>query len=297
MDSTVTESNIHHPTDSSLLWDSVRVLARLLVRNKDRAGVKVTNYTRRAKRCNFAIGYATTEAKRKSYFRDLLKVTRRTVRMAERMAEAVQEFDAYLADELRHYMGLARRVMDQTERRIYSRETVPASEKVVSIFEDHTDVIVKGRRDLSFGHKLFLTSGRSGLFLDCVVGKGNPPDTSLALEMVERQESVYGRLPRQVAYDGGFASGTNLKAIKARGVQDVVFSKKRGMKVTEMAKSTWVYKQLWKFRAGIEGMISFLKRCFGMGRCTWRGESSFRSYAWGSVLSANFLLLARRLMI
>ncbi len=93
--------------------------------------------------------------------------------MAERMAGAVQESDADLAGELRHYVGLAHRVMDQTERRVFSRETVPATEKVVSIFEDHADVIVKGRRDLSFGHKLFLTSGRSGLFLDCVFGKGN----------------------------------------------------------------------------------------------------------------------------
>ena len=296
IDSTVTESNIHHPTDSSLLYDCVRILARLLVRNREWVDVPVTDHTRRAKRRAIAIRSAKSNRQRKPLYRDLLKVTGKTVHLAERMAQAVGKSDEGLAHELQHYIDLTHRVIDQTERRVLLGESVPAAEKVVSIFEAHTDVIVKDRRDTYFGHKIFLTSGRSGLFLDCVVEEGNPADTSLARVMVERQENLYGRLPRQVAFDGGFASKANLKEIQGRGVQDVAFSKKRGLKVSDMAKSTWVYKQLRDFRAGIEGMISFVKRCFGLGRCLWRGEQSFRSYVWGSVLSVNLMILARRAM-
>ena len=296
IDSTVTESNIHHPTDSSLLYDCVRILARLLVRNREWVDVPVTDHTRRAKRRAIAIRSAKSNRQRKPLYRDLLKVTGKTVHLAERMAQAVGKSDEGLAHELQHYIDLTHRVIDQTERRVLLGESVPAAEKVVSIFEAHTDVIVKDRRDTYFGHKIFLTSGRSGLFLDCVVEEGNPADTSLAKEMVERQENLYGRLPRQVAFDGGFASKANLKEIQGRGVQDVAFSKKCGLKVSDMAKSTWVYKQLRDFRAGIEGMISFVKRCFGLGRCLWRGEQSFRSYVWGSVLSVNLMILARRAM-
>ena len=129
-----------------------------------------------------------------------------------------------------------------------------------------------------------------------MIEDGNPADSDLAREMIIRQTTLYGRPPRQVAFDGGFASKDNLRDLKDDGVKDVMFSKKRGLKVADMAKSSWVYKRLRDFRAGVEGMISFLKRCFGMGCCTWSGESSFKSYVWGSVVSANLLILARHTM-
>jgi IS5 family transposase len=99
-----------------------------------------------------------------------------------------------------------------------------------------------------------------------------------------------------VAADGALASKHNLEEAKARGLDDVVFAKKRGLSVEDMASSTWVYRQLRNFRAGIEGMISFLKRVFGLARCTWKGAESFASYVGASVVSANLLLFARRLM-
>jgi IS5 family transposase len=99
-----------------------------------------------------------------------------------------------------------------------------------------------------------------------------------------------------VALDGGFASKVNLREIKELGVQDVAFSKRRGLKVADMVRSAWVYRRLRRFRAGIEGIISFLKRCFGMERCTWRGCASFKAYAWASVVSMNLVLLARHML-
>ena len=300
IDSTVVSANIHDPSDSSLLWDCVRVLTRLLGRGQAATGLPIVNHTRRAKRRALGIRNTGSASKRKTLYRDLLKVSVKTVRMAERMAAALVNVGSdqamKLATEMMHYVPLAERVINQTERRILNGEKVPAGEKIVSIFEDHADVIVKDRRETYFGHKVFLTTGVSGLFLDCVIEMGNPTDSSLAVEMIERQGRLYERPPRQAAFDGGFASKDNLREIKSLGVSDVAFSKKRGLKVLEMVKSTWVYKRLRNFRAGVEGMISFLKRSFGLGRCTWRTLESFRSYVWGSVVSANLLIMARRAM-
>lgn len=292
VDCTVVASNIHHPTDSSLLYDSVRVLARLMSRASVAPGF--VNHTRRAKRRALEILNAKTAKQRLQPYRDLLKITRATVTMAQDMASATESVLHQIS--LRHYAGLALRVVDQTERRVLRSETVPADEKVVSIFEDHTDIIVKDRRETYYGHKICLASGKSGLFTDCVVEDGNPADSTLAGEMIARQTLLYGRSPRQAAFDGGFASKSNLAELKAAGVQDVMFCKKRGLKVVDMARSSYVYKRLRNWRAGMEGMISFLKRCFGAGRCTWKGHMSFNSYVWGSVVSANLLILARHTM-
>jgi IS5 family transposase len=114
--------------------------------------------------------------------------------------------------------------------------------------------------------------------------------------MLDRQHERYGRYPSQAAADGALASKANLVAAQARGLDDVAFAKKRNLQVEDMASSTWVYRQLQNFRAGIEGMISFLKRVFGLGRCLWKGAESFASYVGASVVSANLLLLARHLM-
>jgi len=207
-----------------------------------------------------------------------------------------QEAAENAAVELESVISLAQKVISQTERRVLHGENVPAKEKVFSIFEPHTDIIIKDRRDTHFGHKITLTGGASGLFTDLVIEQGNPADSTLAVYMIERHKDIYGRVPRQAAFDGGFASKANLADIKDLGVKDVSFSKKRGLKVADMVKSTWVYKCLRKFRAGIEGMISFLKRGFGLRRCTWRGFESFKSYAWASVVTANLLVMARHLL-
>ena len=198
-----------------------------------------------------------------------------------------------IAEELQRFIVLTEQVIDQTNRRVFQGEKVPAQEKVVSLFEPHTDIINKDRRDTYYGHKIVLSGGASGLFTDLVILKGNPADSTLATDMITRQKEIYGRVPLKAAFDGGFTSKDNLKEIKDLGVRDVCFHKKRGLEIEEMTKSVWVYKQLRSFRAGIEGMISFLKRCFGLRRCTWSSFESFKAYAWSSVLTANLLLMAR----
>lgn len=302
-DATPVESNIHPPTDSSLLWDAVRVLNRLMVRAHEDFGIRrFPNRTRRAKRRALEIRTAKPNQKRKRVkaYRDLLKVTGETMgyaREAMVQLEAVGDVMApLLGTEIARYIELTERVVDQTERRVLHGEDVPAEEKVFSIFEEHTDIIIKDRRDIYYGHKLTVTGGRSGLILDWTIEDGNPADSTLAVRMVKRQEEIYGRVPRQAAFDGGFASKDNLAKIKDLGVKDVSFSKKRGLDVLDMVKSHWVYRRLRNFRAGIESWISFLKRSFGLERVYWRGKKGFARYVGASIVAANLVTLARQLM-
>lgn len=311
-DCTVVESNIHDPKDSELLWDCVRVLSRLLGRARDLLGtdkVEFGNRTRRAKRRRKEIAYAKNDQERQPAYQDLLRITTEVyghglkVRDLLRGAQVLNSLGLLealaakrVAEELDRFLPLTQRVMDQTQRRVLEGESVPAGEKIVSIFEDHTDIIRKDRRETLYGHKICLTSGASSLILDCKVLEGNPADSTLAKVMVERQSEIYSRPPRQIVFDGGFASKMNLSEIKALGVQDVAFSKGRGLAIGDMVKSTWVYRRLRDFRAGIEGNISFLKRVFGLDRCSWKSRPSFQSYVWGSILSFNLLVLARHLL-
>lgn len=305
-DCTVVKSNIHSPTDSSLLWDCVRVLARLMGAAAEDFGVQFKDHTLRAKRRALGILNAKTNERRLPLYRDLLKVTHNTVKNAERVASELDQVQAgdmrellradALAKELRHYIELSKRVISQTERRVLYNESVPAGEKLVSIFETHTDIIVKDRRETLYGHKIALTAGASGLVTDVVVEAGNPADSTLAVEMIERQKDIYGKAPQQVSFDGGFASRENLQAIKALDVKDVAFSKRRGMSVEEMATNKGVYRALRNFRAGVEGVISYLKRSFGLDRCMWKGLASFKAYVQASVFACNLLVVARRLL-
>lgn len=305
-DCLVVESNIHHPTDSSLLWDCVRVLARIMKRAQKTFGLAFVNHRLRAKRRALEIINAKSADKRKPLYRDLLAITEETLGQAEAIAAELDQAQCTdtkklvlamaLAAEIRHFVPLVNQVLSQTERRILRDESVPATEKVVSIFEPHTDIIIKGNRDTEYGHKVCVTTGASALVTDVVVEQGNPADYTLATKMMERQTATFGRPPKQASFDGGFAAKANLAQIKALGVSDVVFHKRRGLEIEEMASSTRVFKKLRAFRAGIEGTISFLKRVFGLERCTWSSFESFKAYVQASVLSCNLLVIARKLL-
>jgi IS5 family transposase len=301
IDGTVVESNIHSPSDSTLLWDSVRVLARTLKKAKElfpRSGIRFQNHTRRAKRRMLNIQYAKAKKQRKTYYQDLLKVAHDTVAYSRNAIDILQyspDLTAMaLCNDLTQTVNLALRVIDQTEKRVLQGVSVPSSDKIVSIFEPHTDIIVKDRRDTFFGHKVCLTGGRSNLITDGSIEDGNPADIELVKQMLNRQNEIYGRFPLKTAFDGGFASQVNLDTAKGMGIKDVCFAKKRGLHVEDMCRSQWVYKRLRRFRAGIEAGRSWIKRCFGFARCTWKGLRSFKSYVWSSIVSANLLTIARK---
>ena len=291
VDTTTVETNIHEPSDSSLLWDCVRVVTRLLHRVADdlpAAHVPFTDHTRRAKRRAYALKFPPRGTRREGHLRwaygDLLKVTKNVLGYGQATcarldaiadttgAEALRARG--VAAELTGFVNSMARVISQTERRVFHGEKVPTADKLLSIFETHTTVVVKGESDVVFGHKVCLTWGRC----------------------IRRHVDLYGVAPRQTSFDGGFASRANLHVAKALGVQDVAFHKKCGLTIPDMVSSASVFRTLVRFRTGIEGCISALKRGYGMNRCSWRQWPSFRSYVWASVVSFNLVSLARRLL-
>jgi IS5 family transposase len=297
---------ILEPSDSSLLRDGVRIITRWLQRgerfnlpakytyadhrrvmkkrfteilNSKKEDIRVTAYKEQMKYANRVCNYAKTA---------LPIIAKARCKTPEEQAALDK-----LVGKIKNANALLLRVINQTERRVIKKESVSSSEKVTSFFQTHTDIIVKKNRETNFGHKVVFTSGSSNLILDCFMERGNPPDTKQFMTMMDRQKELYGRMPRQVAADGGYASKDNLAKAKEAGIKDVSFSKKRGLAIMDMVKSAWVYKQLKNFRAGIEANISVLKRAFGLRRCNWSGWEGFQQYVWSSVVSYNLLVLAR----
>jgi transposase, IS5 family len=300
IDSTVTGALMHEPSDSSLLWDAVRVMGRMLKSAEGLVrGPRLVwrNRGRAAKRRAFAIRYTRGRPGRAQHYRELVKITRAMLAQvdeaASRLELSVNPMTELWRATLAHYRPLIAKIVDQTVRRVFGAQSVPAREKIVSLFEPHADIIVKGGRDTQYGHKLNLVAGRSGMVLDLVVEAGNPTDSERFLPMLERHIAFYGKAPRQAAADGGYASGRNLEEAKARGVHDMAFHKKAGLRVEDMVRSRWVYRKLRNFRAGIEAGISCLKRAYGLGRCTWRGLDHFRAYVWSCVVAYNLALFSQ----
>ena len=306
IDATAVETDIHHPTDSSLLADGVRIITRWLAEGKELSPVPAYRYSdhkRVVKKRVMTILNARKETVRQDAYRDLLLYAGK---VREYAIAAIPELRAHqpleatdlfagkvLAEKLERAVRILDKVISQTDRRVFKGESVPASEKMVSFFEDHTDIIVKKKRVTEYGHKIFLTGGASTMILDCLIVRGNPADTDKYSPLLQRQKELYGRMPLKVSADGGFASKDNLAIAKAHGVKDAVFAKKRGLSVLAMARSNWVYKKLRNFRAGIEAGISTLKRAFGLDRCTWKSWEGFSRYVWSSIVSYNLLVLAR----
>ena len=189
-DCTVVETDIHPPSDSSLLLDCVRVLCRLMDKAKEKFGIAFQSRRRRAKRRALGILNAKSNEQRTALYRDLLKVTHETIAQAEQVTESLKNtldvsvLALRIEYEIKDVVQVAKRVIDQTERRVLRGESVAASDKIISIFERHTDIIVKDRREVLYGHKICLTTGASGLVIDFTVEKGNPADSTLARKMI-----------------------------------------------------------------------------------------------------------------
>jgi len=301
VDSTVIDANIHHPLDSRLLFDVVRVLTRLLKKStRHSSRIKYSNHTKRAKRRSLGILNARSMAHRVPLYRELLELTQRTITYASHAVTVLGTLASprawRAADRLQRVIELGNKVVDQTRRRVFEQASVPATEKIVSLFEPHTDVIVKDRRQTLYGHKVFLNVGASGMILDLLLERGNPADSTRVMPMLERHRALMGKAPSQAAFDAGFTSKANIENARHFGVKDASFAKKGSIDVLAGGCSPERHKLLQRFRAGVEGIISFTKRCFGFGRCFWRGYQSFQAYAWASVLSTNLMLLARQTM-
>jgi transposase, IS5 family len=306
VDSTAVETDIRHPTDSTLLSDGIRIITRWLTEGKElipTPSYQFSDHRRVVKKRVMTILNARKDTIRQNAYRDLLHYAGLVEKYATAAIPELAVYEGHtpadtftgreLARKLERAVGLLTKVIDQTDRRVFKNEKVSASEKIVSFFEDHTDIIVKGKRETEYGHKVFLSGGTSTMIIGCLILRGNPADTDQYQPLLEHHKQQYGRMPRQVTADGGFASKDNLTFAKENHVKDAVFARKRGLTILEMAKSTWVYKKLRNFRAGIEAGISVLKRAFGLDRCTWSGWKGFKRYVLSSIISYNLLVLAR----
>ena len=252
IDSTVTATHILEPADSRLLYDGVRVLTRLLDAARERLraeAVAFHDHRRAVKRRALEIQSQRGAQRRAKTYRKLLRLVSRTLGYVEHALPAVAVTNAPWTGRWKEKVlacrDLLERVVDQTRRRVFGGETVPAQEKVVSLFEPHTDIVVKGGRGTHYGHKVNFATGRSGLALDVVVEDGNPADSARCLPMLARHVEHYGAAPTHAAFDGGYASRENLKQAKALGVTHAVFHKKRGMKVADMTPSAWLWLSRW----------------------------------------------------
>ena len=307
IDSTVTATNIKSPYDSDLLGTAVKEMCRLLEQGLSFTPeplYQFTHHNRVIKKTTKECSYAKKKEQQKQHYEKLLQLTRkaRKVLLKARfdLENALKQGDCFDTAPVVQWLSNADRllplveaVVSQAERRVFKGEKVPAQEKIVSLYEPHTDIIVKDRRDVQYGHKLNLTQGKSRMFLDLVIEAGNPADSDRFIPMLERQIDIYERAPRQAAVDGGYASSANLEDAKALGVNDVAFHKKRGLEVKDMIKSQYVYRKLYCFRAGIEAGISWLKRCFGLSVCPCQGEEHFEAWCWAAVVCYNFVILSR----
>ena len=181
-------------------------------------------------------------------------------------------------------------VYSMTERKELKGEVVSNNEKIFSIYERHTDIIVKGKREVEFGHKINLTDGRSNLILDCQVLRGNPSDSHLFNPSIDRIEEFYGKVPKNITADGGYASKANQQRAADQGLVNVVFNKiVSSMK--NLVSSKNMQTRLKKWRSGIEATISNLKRRFDISRCNWKGWEHFCSKVLWSAIGYNIRVM------
>lgn len=315
VDTTVVESDIHYPSDSMLLWDGIRTISRLVLEHLEPqlAGVAAgfPDRRRRARRrmqelarMHDRLGKRQRSFRRK--YRDLLTVAAEVAARATAVIEQVRRrpargsLDQLLLDalgqQLRHYTTLTERVIDQTRRRIFAGETVPAEQKLYSLFEPHTDLIKRGkaRKPVEFGHKVFLAESRVGLITDYRVLRGNPPDSDQVAGSLDHHQQLFARAPKLYAADRGFDHPAARALCQSTGVVELCVPQ-RGGKLSPARAATQHsrrFKAGQRYRAGIEGTISVLLRGRGMRRCLLHGPLRFELLVGASVLAANLLRLA-----
>jgi IS5 family transposase len=294
-DSTVVETDIHYPTNNSLIWDCIKTSHRLLKKLEDKGKIrKVRNYQKQGKKNEFKINNTKKKEKRAELFEKQLKLFRCSINQVRRVLEGVMTgIDlemVSMVEELKGFLPKMEKVYDISYRHEVLGESVPNSEKIFSIYEEHTDIIIKGSRDVEFGHKVNLTTGRSNLILDCEITDGNPKDSTLYEGVLERVRNDYGIRPRDMVTDGGYASLRNQEKAKEYGIVNIVFNKIVGS-LKNVVSSVQMETRLKKWRSGMEAVVSNLKRGFHLFRCEWKGRDHFDAKVLWSVIAYNIRVI------
>ncbi len=312
VDTTVVETDIHHPTDNTLLWDVVRVVTRLVGQltkvMKPRRIKGFCNRTRSARRRMQEIQRMTSRQRQErqtAAYRALISIAEEVVEGARRVLQntgkAGKDVFADLAvaglrEEIEHYCGLGTLVINQARRRILDGEQVANAEKIYSIFEPHTDLIMRGkvRTPVEFGHKVFLAESAKGLVTQYKVLNGNPSDADHVASSLKCHMKAFGRAPKLYGADRGFFSEQNLASCARNGVSTVCIPQRGGKRAPEREayEKSSAFKKGQRFRAGIEGRISVLSRGRGMKRCLAEGSERFELWVGAAVLANNLMVIA-----
>ena len=313
VDTTVVETDIHHPTDNTLLWDVVRVITRSVGHLAEAINLRrfkgFCDRTRAARRRMQEIQRMTARQRQERQigaYRSLIGIAEEVVESAHVVLQntSTARGKDMLADiaianirgEIAHYSDLGSRVINQARRRVLDGEQVANAEKVYSIFEPHTDLIKRGkvRTPVEFGHKVFLAESAQGLITQYKVLKGNPSDEVHVVPSLERHKEAFGCAPQLYGADRGFFSEPNVQSCKRSGVGVVCIPQRGGKKAPEREayENSAPFKQGQRFRAGIEGRISVLSRGRGMKRCLAEGIERFELWVAAAVLANNLMIIA-----
>ena len=313
VDTTIVQTDIHHPTDNTLLWDVVRVVTRLIGRLAaalERRRIKgFRDRTRSARRRMQEIQRMTSRQRQEQQtgrYRELIGIAEEVIesaRTALRQTHKARGTDmisnlaiAEMRKEIEHFCDLGARVIDQSRRRVLNGEQVPTAEKLYSIFEPHTDLIKRGKvqTPIEFGHKVFLAESARGLITQYEVLDGNPNDEQHVVVSLERHKQAFGRAPDLYGSDRGFFNERNVTSCRQEGVKVICIPQRGGTKAPERKayEKSREFKDGQRFRAGIEGRISVLFRGRGMKRCLAEGRERFELWVAAAVLANNLMKIA-----
>ena len=313
LDTTAVETNIRWPTDSGLLWDTYRVMCRLIntARQIDpECASGRCLQPKQVKRLHTKIARASgkkgvvSNAVKNLYTTlfELVEIVLEWVPIvSKRLRERRGEYDMSfmikaLIDQMEHFLSLGHKVLSQARRRIIGGEKVPNEEKIFSIFEPHTELLKRGKasKPIEFGHMVLIQQVGGKFITDYEVFERKPVDHALVDPSLESHKKTFGQNPDEFAADKGFYEDM-AKINELEEEIEVVSIGKKGSRTKEEAarEKTKAFRLGQKFRAGVEGSISFLKRILGLWRCMSKGWEHYVSTVGATVFVHNLLVLAR----
>jgi phosphate uptake regulator len=315
VDTTVVETNIHYPTDSSLLGDGARVLTRTMKKIEKQAGKlkrKVRDRTRSVNKRVRAIAMASRqraaggEERRQKQYRELLRYSRQILNDTRRVMQEIEEMSTRRKKGLRRLAGnlstmadRVRQVAKQAKTRVFEGITQMPG-KIVSLFEPHTEIIRKGKasKPTEFGKLVQLQEAESQIITHYEVFEERPSDRELLLSSVETQARKLGRMPQLVTADAGFYSQAQERAVQEKGVKWVAVPNRStgSLERKKLEKRRW-FKKAQRWRTGCEGRISVLKRRHGFSRCRYRGLDGMKRWIGLAVLADNLINIGKVLAV
>ena len=317
LDTTAVETNIHYPTDSSLLWDTYRTLARLIERIREIDPARVGDRRRLLKKVKKLQQKIARKASKNARSREALKplygklfgLVENILHWADEIAEPLarniaahryplleQATMEFCLKELVHYRALGERVLDQARRRILDQETVPNEEKIFSLFEPLTELLKRGKaaRPIEFGHMIQIQQVEGKFITDYEVFEKKPVEHELVEPALERHKALFGTYPNALAADKGYYAGMP-QIERLSEIVETVAIRKKGKRTEEQTRRETdpAFRHAQRFRAGVEGSISFLKRVLGLFRCTNKGWEHYVATVGATIFAHNLLILAR----